>query len=82
MKKLYVNMLFDKGIYENISGEELIEQAKTRNAKFAVLLRAAGEPDPANVWNMYAFNKVQVYDLTEESWLEINLVNGEVVVNE
>lgn len=74
----YVNMLFDRGVYENISAEELVELAKERDAKYAVLLEAASEPDPANVWNMYAFKRIQIYNLKDDMWTEVNVVNGEI----
>ena len=75
----YVNLLFDRGVYENISLEKLIEKAKERDAEYAVLLEAGSEPDPANVWNMYAFSKVTVHELATGIQTEIRVIDGEIV---
>ena len=75
----YVNVLFDRGVYENISEEMLLEKAKERGAKYAVMLIAASEPDPANVWNMYAFSGVKVYDLADGTVNTIYVSDGAIV---
>jgi hypothetical protein len=65
----YMNMLFHRGIYENATEEELIELAKERGARYAVLITPASEPSPDNCWGMYAIDYVTVIDMntgTEE----------------
>ena len=74
----YANLLFDRGMYENISEDELLMLAEQRDAEYAVLLIAASEPDPANAWNMYAFSKAVVYDRKTNEKIEIKVENGRI----
>ena len=76
----YVNVLFDKSVYEHMSDEELVNIAKERAAKYAVMISVASVPDPANVWNMYGFSKVTVYDLENNTEIQLTVENGEVVL--
>jgi hypothetical protein len=59
----YMNMLFHRGIYENVSEEELMELAKERGVRYAVLITPASEPSPDNSWGMYAIDHVTVIDM-------------------
>jgi hypothetical protein len=63
----YMNMLFHRGIYENVTEEELIELAKERGARYAVLITPASEPRPDNCWGMYAIDHVTVIDMNTET---------------
>jgi hypothetical protein len=58
-----MNMLFHRGIYENVSEEELMELAKERGVRYAVLITPASEPSPDNSWGMYAIDHVTVIDM-------------------
>jgi hypothetical protein len=65
----YMNMLFQRGIYENVTEEELIDLAQESGASYAVLITPASEPSPDNCWGMYAIDYVTVIDMntgTEE----------------
>lgn len=75
----YANLLFDRGMYENIEKSELMELARERSARYAVLVHAASEPDPANAWNMYAFDRVSVYDMETGEESLIMVEDGSVV---
>ena len=75
----YVKMLFNRSVYENISKEDLKEQARIKGAEYAVLLVAASEPDPANVWNMYAFAKAEIYHLKDDSETSIQVADGKIM---
>ena len=75
----YVNMIFDRGMYENISEGELLELAAERDARYAVLVDVASEPVPENTWHMYAFAGVMVYDMEDGTQRYIRVVDGEVV---
>lgn len=78
----YVNMMFDRGMYENIAEDELLTLAEERDAKYAVLVQVASVPDPANAWNMYGFSGVTVYDMEDGTQTYIHVVNGEIVEEE
>ena len=78
----YVNMLFDRGMYENISEDKLLELAEERDARYAVLVEVANEPAPANTWHMYAFSGVVVYDMETRTREQIRVVEGKIVVEE
>lgn len=75
----YVNVLFDKSAYENINQEELLCLAKERGAEYAVLLQAASEPDPANVWNMYAFSEIKIFDMKSNEVKIVSVIEGKIV---
>ena len=78
----YVNMLFDRGMYENISEGVLLELAEERGARYAVLVDVASEPAPENTWHMYAFAGVTVYDMEDGTQSYIHVVDGEIVEEE
>lgn len=78
----YVNMIFDRGMYENISEGELLELATERDARYAVLVDVASEPAPENTWHMYAFAGVTVYDMEDGTQRYIRVVDGEIVEEE
>ena len=75
-------MMFDRGMYENISEDELLATAEERDARYAVLVQVASEPDPANAWNMYGFSGVTVYDMEAGTQTYIHVVDGEIVEEE
>lgn len=78
----YVNMLFDRGMYENISEYTLLELAMERDARYVVLVDVANEPAPANTWHMYALAGAAVYDMTDGTQTYVHVVNGEIVEEE
>lgn len=59
----YMNMLFHRGIYENVTEEELLGLAEERGAKYAVLITPAAEPSPDNCQCMYAVDHVTIIDV-------------------
>lgn len=54
----YVNLLFGRGIYEFQNLENLIEIAKAKGKRYAILLKANGKP-----WNMYEFTSAEIFDV-------------------
>lgn len=78
----YVNMMFDRSMYENISEETLLEMAEKRDAKYAVLVDVSGIPAPENTWHMYAFSGVTVYDMSDGTQKYIHVEDGEIVEEE
>ena len=75
-------MMFDRSMYENVTEDELLEKATERKAKYAVLVKVASKPDPANAWNMYGFSGVTIYDMADETQKYIYVENGEIVEEE
>ena len=74
--------MFDRGMYENITEEELLIKAEERGGEKAVLVHVANEPNPANAWNMYAFSGVTVYDMLDGTQIYIHVVDGSIVEEE
>lgn len=76
----YVNILFDRSMYENISEERLLELAEERGVRYAVLADVAAEPAPENTWHMYALSGVTVYDMETGEQLRICVEEGAIVI--
>ena len=71
----YMNLLFDKGIYEggNIDSARTIATEKGKN--YAIELKIVDAP-----WNMYQLTCAVVYDLNNDDYIYINIRgDGEIV---
>ena len=78
----YANMVFKRGMYENISETALKELAKERGAKYAVLVDVSSNPAPENTWHMYAFAGATVYDMQNGTETYIKVVDGKIIEEE
>lgn len=65
----YMNLLFQKGIYENVEIERAKELAKERGKTQIVYITRGGDP----------IQDIKVYDTSGSNWISCYIKNGEVV---
>lgn len=73
----YVNLLFERSMYEYATKETVIQEAKNRNMRYAVTIYV-GE---LGVWNLYAFDRAEIYDLNTGQTTVISSREGYIAEN-
>lgn len=74
----YVNMLFERSIYEHTSYDWIVNTTGEKDKQYAVLIIAEDNVDGKNQWNMYKITSIQVFDRINNTESTIYIDNGVV----
>lgn len=71
----YTNMLFQRGVYERITSEELIKTTADKGMRYAISLKIISSQD----WNMTEFGGAEVYDVSNGEVVQLSVEDGSII---
>lgn len=68
----YVNLLFERSMYERTTKDSVIQEAKNRNMRYAVTIYVG----QFGAWNLYEFDRAEIYDLNTGKTKVVSVSEG------